>query len=260
MSSIDANLMACVLACVREVPRRPLDELCDALRRTHDWTKAALVTTKPAHVTVVGRLFRVAASNASTPTDVANLLALAAEVDGKWPGRTECEVAWTGPTQTMSTLRRTEQALLAVLQEAREEVWLVSFAAYRVQSVLDALLAAAARGCRVKILLESAAESDGKLRSGGVAALPDEVMHRCEVFVWPREKRPKDDRGNHGTLHAKCAVADQRVLFVGSANLTEHAFEINIELGLLVRGGDAPAEVHRQLQWLEQTKAIARSE
>jgi phosphatidylserine/phosphatidylglycerophosphate/cardiolipin synthase-like enzyme len=36
-------------------------------------------------------------------------------------------------------------------------------------------------------------------------------------------------------LHAKAVVADDEAVFVTSANLTEAAFDRNIELGLLVR-------------------------
>jgi phosphatidylserine/phosphatidylglycerophosphate/cardiolipin synthase-like enzyme len=51
--------------------------------------------------------------------------------------------------------------------------------------------------------------------------------------------------------HAKPAVADAEVLFVGSANLTEAAARRNIESGVLVHGGAVPrraAEHVRELQ------------
>jgi phosphatidylserine/phosphatidylglycerophosphate/cardiolipin synthase-like enzyme len=41
--------------------------------------------------------------------------------------------------------------------------------------------------------------------------------------------------GPEGVLHAKAVVADDEVVFVTSANLTEAAFDRNIELGLLAR-------------------------
>jgi phosphatidylserine/phosphatidylglycerophosphate/cardiolipin synthase-like enzyme len=45
------------------------------------------------------------------------------------------------------------------------------------------------------------------------------------------------------TLHAKCALADDRALLVSSANFTADALGINMELGLLVEGGGAPPTV-----------------
>jgi cardiolipin synthase A/B len=41
-------------------------------------------------------------------------------------------------------------------------------------------------------------------------------------------------------MHMKMAVADSQVAFLSSANLTEAAFERNMELGVLVRGGEMP--------------------
>jgi phosphatidylserine/phosphatidylglycerophosphate/cardiolipin synthase-like enzyme len=65
------------------------------------------------------------------------------------------------------------------------------------------------------------------------------------VFLWPLERREKDDSGKPGILHVKCAVADGERLFLSSANLTDYAFTINMELGLLVTGGNLPEQVER---------------
>lgn len=54
--------------------------------------------------------------------------------------------------------------------------------------------------------------------------------------LWPHEQLPVDERGKRGVLHSKCAVADERMLFVSSANLTEHALNLNMELGVLIQG------------------------
>ena len=45
-----------------------------------------------------------------------------------------------------------------------------------------------------------------------------------------------------GILHVKCAVADGTWLFLSSANLTEYAFTINMELGTLIRGSRLPVQ------------------
>jgi cardiolipin synthase A/B len=51
-------------------------------------------------------------------------------------------------------------------------------------------------------------------------------------------------------MHAKCAVADEELLFISSANLTGYALALNMELGLLVRGGPLPAAVWTHFQRL----------
>ena len=44
-------------------------------------------------------------------------------------------------------------------------------------------------------------------------------------------------------MHVKAAVADSRIAFLSSANLTEAALERNMELGVLIRGGHLPAAI-----------------
>jgi cardiolipin synthase A/B len=53
-----------------------------------------------------------------------------------------------------------------------------------------------------------------------------------------------------GSLHAKCAVADDDLLFITSANLTEFAMNLNMELGILVRGGELPGQVRLHFERL----------
>ena len=61
-----------------------------------------------------------------------------------------------------------------------------------------------------------------------------------------------------GSVHAKCAVADDRIAFLTSANLSEAAMERNMELGVLVRGGHLPEELHRHLEALVKTGVVTR--
>ena len=76
---------------------------------------------------------------------------------------------------------------------------------------------------------------------------PEETVRRfADRFWtkdWPGERRPQvfydprslEPEGATGVLHAKAVVADEETVFVTSANLTEAAFDRNIELGLVVR-------------------------
>ncbi len=182
----------------------------------------------------------------------------AAAMEVEWRTSASCEVAWTGPTPPLSNLRRTEQSLLQVITSARRELWVVSFAAYRVRSICEALVEAGRR-CTVRLVLESEAESDGRLTSGGIDDMPPEVRQHCQLDVWPREKRVTDERGRFGPLHAKCAVADSELLFIGSANLTESAFELNMEIGALIRGREAATVVQEQLEWLRNSGQLDRA-
>jgi cardiolipin synthase len=133
---------------------------------------------------------------------------------------------------------------------------LVTFAAYKVPILRDALLAAARRGVSITLIFESPDASDGKTAFAGLDALGDDLRELSGVYVWPLDMRTKDRAGRYGSLHAKFAVADEAALLVSSANLTEYALNLNMELGLLVRGGDLPALVVGHLRRLVEERVL----
>jgi phosphatidylserine/phosphatidylglycerophosphate/cardiolipin synthase-like enzyme len=79
--------------------------------------------------------------------------------------------------------------------------------------------------------------------TSSVAELVNRFADRFWKKEWPGERRPAvfyDPRslaptGAEGVLHAKALVVDDKVAFVTSANLTEAAFDHNLELGVLSR-------------------------
>ena len=64
--------------------------------------------------------------------------------------------------------------------------------------------------------------------------------------------------GKLASPHAKGAVADGERLLVSSANLTEFALNVNMELGLLVKRGDIPARVQRHFDALMNAGQLVR--
>jgi phosphatidylserine/phosphatidylglycerophosphate/cardiolipin synthase-like enzyme len=82
------------------------------------------------------------------------------------------------------------------------------------------------------------------------------VARRAEVYYWPAEQRPRNEAEGQGVLHVKAAVADGRFLLLTSANLTEHAFTLNMEMGLLVSGGSLPAQAERHFEWLVESGVL----
>jgi phosphatidylserine/phosphatidylglycerophosphate/cardiolipin synthase-like enzyme len=166
-------------------------------------------------------------------------------------------LVWTGPDIEAIPPRRTDQALLQLIESAKTTLTIVSFVAYKVPHVGAALARAARRGVAVRLILEDAEASQGKVAFDALKGLGTEVAERCHVYIWPTEKRAKTLNGTHGSLHAKCAIADGRRLLVSSANLTEHAFSVNIELGVLVSGGALPARAERYWTWLIQSSVFS---
>lgn len=163
------------------------------------------------------------------------------------------DLVWTGPSSELVATRKTEQALLQVIKAARSKLFLTSFVAYEVKSIIEALNQAIESGVALSMLLES----DGS-HGGGVsfdvigkmkAALPS-----AKIYFWS----DKADAFAGGKVHAKVAVADEQVCFISSANLTGHAMEKNMEAGVLIDGGALPSRLHRHLEALVTTKQLKR--
>ena len=188
----------------------------------------------------------IAARDAAAAASPAVGLALAAARERERAARAQqVSVVWTGPEAAGLPVRRTEQALLELIAAARKRLIVVSFAVYKVPEVAAALVACAGRGCEVAVVVESEVESGGKVTFEMSQALGSEVAKHATLYTWPSELRPETGNGKRASLHAKCAVADEKRLLVSSANLTEYAFTKNIELGLLVEGGDTPRRVQQ---------------
>jgi phosphatidylserine/phosphatidylglycerophosphate/cardiolipin synthase-like enzyme len=170
------------------------------------------------------------------------------------------ELVWTGPDTEQTPFRRTEQAILQVLDGAKSRITLVSFAVYRIPNVGKALIRAAKRGVRLTVIVETPDRIEGEGEYSTIKALGQEVAACSMVYFWPKENRPLGDGNKVGILHVKCAVADGEWLFLSSANLTQQAFTINMELGMLVRGGMMPQRVEQQFDRLIQNGQLKRLE
>jgi phosphatidylserine/phosphatidylglycerophosphate/cardiolipin synthase-like enzyme len=170
--------------------------------------------------------------------------------------RQSLEIVWTGPASKESAFRRTDQALLALIQQAKTSIIIVTFAAYKVPHIAAALVAAAARGVQVTLILESVEESDGKVTVSAITGLGKELANAVAVYVWPLENRGTDSAGKRGSLHVKCAVADANAALISSANLTAYAMNLNMELGLLVKGGEVPRDLDAHLRALIQNRVV----
>lgn len=162
------------------------------------------------------------------------------------------ELVWTGPDTEAPPFRRTEQAILQVLDAAKSKITLVSFAVYRIPNVGKALVRAAKRGVRLTVIVETPDKIEGQGEYSTIKALGPEVAACSAVYFWPKDNRPLGDNNKVGILHVKCAVADGEWLFLSSANLTQQAFTINMELGMLVRGGTMPNRVEREFERMIQ--------
>jgi phosphatidylserine/phosphatidylglycerophosphate/cardiolipin synthase-like enzyme len=247
-----------------ELPASLIEHLADEIAScsVRDWSYARQqilqVTPQPRFRALVEELLAMWRTNAVEvkPESVALALRAAAATARHYREAQSVELVWTGPGVMEIPLRRTDQALLQVIDAAERELLVVSFAVYKIPAVTQALVRAFERGVTLRICVEAPEPSGQKIAYDTIQALGTEVQQRAEVYIWPREQRPTDPRGRAGSLHAKCAVADEELLFISSANLTEYAMSLNMELGVLVRGGPLPGMVAAQFGRLMESGVL----
>ncbi|UVF22796.1 DISARM system phospholipase D-like protein DrmC (plasmid) [Microvirga terrae] len=209
-----------------------------------------LVST-PAARAVLDRLL-VGWKVTATPGDVlAGILVGAAYARQRALRESSIDLVWTGPTTPIVATRRTEQVLLDIIRRAEHDIFLVSFVAYDVPSVVQALTAAAGRRVEIRILLETSTSHGGSLSIDPIDMMRDNVPSAL-LYVWTDRELPFRD----GRVHAKVAVADGNTAFLTSANLTGHALEKNMEAGVVIRGGHIPASLRSHLHALIDMKIV----
>lgn len=257
----EETLAAAVRQAAIDLPVSQLHKLADALAKHEASTAVARHAVVNAVPTAVFRHHAAAICDAWTSSGcsgAAVALAVRASADAvdEVRGEQQVSVVWTGPASYEVPVRATSAVLAEVIDEAKKSLIVVSFAAYKVAMIVEALKAAADRGVDVRLVLESAVESKGKLTHDAKEAF-DALGNAVSFYVWPAELRVSA-AGGHAAMHAKCAVADRRVAFVTSANLTGAAMTDNMELGLVVRGGDVPKRIADHFEALISAGTLGR--
>jgi phosphatidylserine/phosphatidylglycerophosphate/cardiolipin synthase-like enzyme len=143
------------------------------------------------------------------------------------------ELLWTGPDVEGLSLRHIDQALYDGLDQARERILLVTFAATRIAHLNSKLEQAISRDIPLRLVLEFSNASQGQLRFDAARAFSAAVKQHADIYCWAADHRLRNKRGDPAKLHAKFAVIDNSA-YISSANLTGDAFERNIELGVVM--------------------------
>jgi phosphatidylserine/phosphatidylglycerophosphate/cardiolipin synthase-like enzyme len=163
------------------------------------------------------------------------------------------ETVWSGPESPHAPVRATAAVLADVVRGAERELILMTYSAREYQPLSQALRAAVAKGVTVSVVVET-------LQGAGSALAGDEPYRAfvniggIDLWHWPSAKRTEPG----AKMHAKLAVADRRTLFVSSANLTQSGVAKNIESGILIRGGPAPARAAEHIDALRATGNLTR--
>jgi phosphatidylserine/phosphatidylglycerophosphate/cardiolipin synthase-like enzyme len=229
-------------------------QLCALLKAKTSMADIRPWALNPATRTRLDRLFAAWPSQDVTADELAGLLMGACIAHGVAADAERVELVWTGPGSVLVSTRKTAQALLHVIDAARERLFITSFVAYEVPPILIALRAAITRDVKVAMLLELSEDHGGTLNVDSIGKMKS-ALPGARILTWLQ----KPDGFAGGRVHAKCAVADEKVCFVSSANLTSYAMERNMEAGVLVTGGDVPRDLQRHFEALETTCIIGMS-
>lgn len=249
------KLLDAIAAVVCLVSPEKVQAIANRIRRT-DAGKAAGslsgVIGTPAAAGVVDQLVNAWRATTISAGELASMLLAAGHVFTKAANQQSTELVWTGPTTPFVSARRTEQALLQVINAAEQTLFITSFVAYDVSTIVKALNAANDRGVIISMLLESSQDHGGSITIDAVGKMRA-LVPSARVYVW----RDKDAPFSDGRVHAKLAVADYSVCFISSANLTGFAMQRNMEAGVLISGGHIPRLLGDHLYALVDTKVVS---
>ena len=178
-------------------------------------------------------------------------------LDEALASRSRPDLVWSGPKGEGLHSRDTRAVYEELLGNAKRSVWVSSYAFFDGPRAFNVL----ARR------MEEVPDLDATLllniqRGKGDTSRSEEVIRRfAERFWekdWPGTRRPRvlfdprslEEDGPQGVLHAKAVVADIERVFVTSANLTEAAFDRNLEMGILLRDRTIALNVIRHFEVL----------
>jgi phosphatidylserine/phosphatidylglycerophosphate/cardiolipin synthase-like enzyme len=251
------RLLNAVATLARQVSPDKARAIASRIRQTtpdRAATALAGVLGTPAATSVVGELVDAWHGASVSAAELASMLLASSHVVRQAAAEQSIELVWTGPTTPFVSARRTEQALLQVINAAQRTLFITSFVAYDVSGIVKSLNLAIDSGVVVSMLLELSQEHGGKVSIDGIAKMRS-VIPRARLYAW----RDKAAAFVDGRVHAKAAVADDRMCFITSANLTGHAMEKNMEAGVLITGGGIPERLDAHLRSLIDAKVVEQA-
>ena len=249
------KLLEAVTAVVCLLSPEKIDALAARIRKNGDENVNVVlpdVVGTAAARAVVDRLVNAWRLTSVGSDELASMLLAASHALVNASRQQSIELVWTGPTTPFVSPRRTEQALLQVIRTAKRNLFVTSFVAYDVSTIVKALNDAGTRGVSISMLLESSQNQGGTITFDAIAHMKT-LVPALRLYMW----RDKTDPFFDGRVHAKVAVADGRMCFITSANLTGHAMEKNMEAGVLISGGAIPRVLEEHLCALITTNVIA---
>lgn len=184
-------------------------------------------------------------------------------LDQALDGRPRPDLVWSGEEMEGLHARDTRAVFEELLGKAQESLWISSYTYFDGKRAFQVLATHMDRtpGLQTTLLLNIRRKPGDTTKADYLVRSFADQLWSAD---WPGDRRPRvfydpralDLDGPPAVLHAKAVVADSETLFVTSANLTESAFDRNIEMGLLVRDRALGLSAIRHLQGLIEKKLV----
>lgn len=118
---------------------------------------------------------------------------------------------------------------------ARDSVWLIEPYTFTNAEILEQIRGMTARGVEVNLVLSTQARAP-RFRYASYYGIRDLIEAGARVWVYDSEVSP---------LHYKCALVDDRIAFVGSANLNHRSYHLSRELNVVFDDAAGVREVRK---------------
>jgi cardiolipin synthase A/B len=248
------DLISVIIRMVASTPCEKIIQLGQIVRnlegssdttRLNSWAKTPLLKQQLNNLVECWRLTKV------SPDEITGMIVGASYAYHQAKTEESLELVWTGPPSDLVPTRKTEQALLEVINAANKNLFLTCFVTYKATSIFEAIDKAINRGVGISILMESSDKPEDGILVDAITKMKVSFP-KAKVYYWDNT----EDEFEGGKVHAKIAVADGQVCFISSANLTEYAMEKNMEAGTLIHGGSIPEKLYDHLKALVTKKVV----
>ena len=161
------------------------------------------------------------------------------------------DIVISGPVSDSEAIRLTGWVISELIHDCQESLLIVSFAAFGVTGGTRTRPGRAAGRADRPGPGDHGRGGWRLARAGrGGRRLPG---HPAGCDVLDLARRPAAGIGaSRAALHAKLVAADQRVALLGSANLTDKALALNLELGVIIRDPEVVRRMVRHFRSLMQ--------
>lgn len=218
-------------------------------------SRASILSARafPGFAEVAGDLLSAMEADGLVPSEAAAYLQGFASGHALRAKEQEVSLVWSGPSTHRVPVRTTSRVLLQLVEAAQRELLLMTYSATRYMPLTHALEAAAGRGVRIDVVVETL-QGAGSALSGAEPASAFLDVSGLRIWHWPPGNRAEPS----AKTHAKLVLADRRVLLTTSANFTQSGVDRNIEAGVLITGGSVPARTSEHIQELQRMGVLQR--